>query len=87
VHQHDGSVLRLRKLPAGYEAGDRVAAMNYLHRCEARGEVVTGLLYVDPQAPDLHAHLGTAPVAFNTLGERELCPGPAALEKINAGLR
>jgi 2-oxoglutarate ferredoxin oxidoreductase subunit beta len=87
VHQHDGSVLRLRKLPAGYEAGDRVAAMNYLHRCEARGEVVTGLLYVDPQAPDLHAHLGTAPVAFNTLGEKELCPGSAMLEKINAGLR
>src|SRR5690242_3001778 len=87
VQQHDGSMLRLRKLPTGYDSGDRVAAMNYLHRCEARGEVVTGLLYVDPDAPDLHAHLDTAPVAFNTLGERELCPGSAVLEKINAGLR
>jgi 2-oxoglutarate ferredoxin oxidoreductase subunit beta len=87
VRQHDGSTLRLRKLPAAYETGDRVAAMNYLHECAARGELVTGLLYVDPEAPDLHAHLGTAPVAFNSLGERELCPGSAVLEKINAGLR
>jgi hypothetical protein len=26
-------------------------------------------------------------VAFNTLGEKELCPGTGMLEKINAGLR
>jgi 2-oxoglutarate ferredoxin oxidoreductase subunit beta len=80
-------VLRLRKLPDSHDTGDRVAAMNYLHACQARGEIVTGLLYVDPEAPDLHAHLDTAPVAFNTLGERELCPGSAALAKINASLR
>jgi 2-oxoglutarate ferredoxin oxidoreductase subunit beta len=61
--------------------------MNYLHAAQARGEIVTGLLYVDPEAPDLHAHLDTAPVAFNALGERELCPGNATLERINAGLR
>jgi 2-oxoglutarate ferredoxin oxidoreductase subunit beta len=87
VRQHDGSVLRLHKLPASHDTGDRVAAMNYLHACQARGEIVTGLLYVDPEAPDLHAHLDTVPVAFNTLGERELCPGSARLAQINAGLR
>jgi len=87
VRQHDGSVLRLRKLPDSHDTGDRVAAMNYLHACQARGEIVTGLLYLDPEAPDLHAHLETAQVAFNTLGGRELCPGAATLAKINAGLR
>jgi len=87
VEQHDGSVLRLRKLPTGYDVGDRIAAMNYLHEGQARGEIVTGLLYADADAPDLHAHLDTAPVPFNTLGERELCPGSAVLAKINAGLR
>ncbi|MHB1992477.1 2-oxoacid:ferredoxin oxidoreductase subunit beta [Metallibacterium scheffleri] len=87
VEQHDGSVLRLHKLHADYDAHDRVGAMNYLQAHQAKGEVVTGLLYVDPQARDLHAHLDTVDAPFNTLGERELCPGAAVLEKINAGLR
>jgi 2-oxoglutarate ferredoxin oxidoreductase subunit beta len=49
--------------------------------------VVTGLLYVDPEPDDLHAHLNTVDTPFNQLGERELCPGAAALEKFNASLR
>ncbi|MBU6404065.1 MAG: 2-oxoacid:ferredoxin oxidoreductase subunit beta [Proteobacteria bacterium] len=87
VEQHDGSVLRLHKLHADYDAHDRVGAMNYLQAHQAKGEVVTGLLYVDPEARDLHAHLDTVDAPFNTLGERELCPGAAVLEKINKGLR
>ena len=53
----------------------------------AVGEVVTGLLYVDEEPEDLHAHLNTAPGAFNRLGAGELCPGSATLEKLNAGMR
>ena len=87
VTQHDGSTLRLHKLHADYDPHDRVGAMNYLHAHQARGEVVTGLLYVDPEARDLHAHLETVDAPLNTLGEAELCPGTAVLEKINAGLR
>ena len=54
VTQHDGSVLRLRKLAAGYDPGDRLAAMNHIAAHEARGEILTGLLYVDAGAEDLH---------------------------------
>src|SRR5690606_12772185 len=49
VTQHDGSVLRLRKLAAEYDPHDRIAAMNFLQERQAKGEVVTGLLFVDPQ--------------------------------------
>ena len=87
ITQHDGGTLRLHKLHADYDPHDRVGAMNYLHAHQARGEVVTGLLYVDPEARDLHAHLETVDAPLNTLGEAELCPGTAVLEKINAGLR
>jgi 2-oxoglutarate ferredoxin oxidoreductase subunit beta len=87
ITQHDGSTLRLRKLDADYDPHDRVAAMNVLQQRQLTGEVVTGLLYVDPQAEDLHAHLNTVAEPFNQLGERELCPGSAALEKFNASLR
>jgi len=87
VVQHDGSVLRLRKLHEGYDASDKAAAMNYLLQGQAAGEIVTGLLYVRPDADDLHRLLNTVDVPLNLLGEKELIPGAAALEKFNASLR
>ena len=42
VTQHDGSVLRLRKLAEDYDPTDRIKAMNYLQERAAAGEVVTG---------------------------------------------
>ena len=51
----------------------------------AKGQIVTGLLYVDSEPEDLHRHLNTVDTPLNTLAEKELCPGSAALEKINGG--
>jgi 2-oxoglutarate ferredoxin oxidoreductase subunit beta len=87
VEQHDGTVLRLRKLHEGFDASDRIAAMTWIQQRQAAGEVVTGLLYVDPEATDLHQHLHTPAGALNRLGADRLCPGPATLELINAALR
>jgi 2-oxoglutarate ferredoxin oxidoreductase subunit beta len=87
VEQHDGSRLALRKVAADYDPHDRVRAMTYLAERAAAGEIVTGLLYLDREPDDLHHHLETVAEALNTLGEAELCPGPAALNKINASLR
>ena len=85
--QHDGSIMRLRKLAADYDATERSAAMSQLHVHQMRGEVVTGLIYVDPNAADLHAALNTSSTPLNALNEPELCPGVALLAKINASLR
>jgi 2-oxoglutarate ferredoxin oxidoreductase subunit beta len=87
VEQHDGSVLRLRKLDAGYDPRDRLAAMNLIAQRQAQGEIATGLLYVDPEAGDLHGHLNTVDAALNKLGVAELSPGADVLAKINASLR
>ena len=87
VAQHDGSVLRLRKVHDDYNPGDRIAAINYLLQRDAAGEIVTGLLYVQPDATDLHAALNTVDTPLNALREAELVPGAAALEKFNASLR
>jgi 2-oxoglutarate ferredoxin oxidoreductase subunit beta len=87
VPQHDGSVIKLRKTHPEYDPTDHVKALEYVAHHAAKGEVVTGLLYVAPDAEDLHAHLNTLDAAFNQLGEKELCPGAAMLEKINASLR
>jgi 2-oxoglutarate ferredoxin oxidoreductase subunit beta len=84
VRQHDGSVLRLRKLAAGYDAGDRLAAMSHIAAHEARGEILTGLLYVNASAEDLHEHLHTVDTPLNRLQAADLCPGAAMLGAINA---
>ncbi|MCI4568291.1 2-oxoacid:ferredoxin oxidoreductase subunit beta [Lysobacter sp. CFH 32150] len=87
VEQHNGSVLRLRKLDDAYDPRDRLTAMNLIQQRHSEGEVVTGLLFVDAEANDLHEHLNTVAVPLNTLGAAELSPGAATLAKINASLR
>ena len=87
VEQHDGTVLALRKLNAEYDVHDRLAAMSFIAHHAALGQIVTGLLYVEQDASDLHDHLNTVAAPLNALGEKELCPGSAALDKINASLR
>jgi 2-oxoglutarate ferredoxin oxidoreductase subunit beta len=87
VEQHDGSRLALRKISADYDVHDRTDALGFLQHHAAKGQVVTGLLYVEKEAEDLHAHLRTVRRPLNTLGEKELCPGQAALDAVNASLR
>ncbi len=87
VEQHDGTKLVLRKLNADYDASDRLAAMNFLQSHAAKGQIVTGLIYLDHEPEDLHGNLNTVARPLNQLGETDLCPGSAALEKINASLR
>jgi len=87
VTQHDGSLLHLAKLRDDYNPHDRVAAMAYLQARHAAGEIVTGLLFLDPESEDIHTHLDTVAAPLNRLGEAELCPGSAALEKINEAYR
>src|SRR3954465_11646124 len=83
----EGSIIRLRKLATDYDPTDKANAITHIARAAEKGEVLTGLLYLSPDSADLHAHLNTYPAPFNKLSEKELCPGSAMLDKINAGLR
>ncbi len=87
VTQHDGSVLRLRKIEEDYDPSRRNAALAYLGRKAQAGEIVTGLLYVDPEAADLHDGLNTVDAPLNKLTDADLIPPLSALESINARLR
>jgi 2-oxoglutarate ferredoxin oxidoreductase subunit beta len=87
VEQHDGSKLVLKKVSADYDAHDRIGAMTFLQQHAAKGQIVTGLLYVDSEPEDLHAHFNTVTTPLNAMSEKELSPGSAALDKINASLR
>ncbi len=83
VKQHDGSYLKLSKVDASYDATNRAQAIAYLQEREAKGEVVTGLLYIDESAEDLHKNLNTVQAPLNRLGTKELCPGSAKLAALN----
>ena len=87
VQQHDGASLRLRKLRTDYDPTNRYAALHYMNTHQARGEVVTGLLYLDPLVTDMHGALNTSETPLSALGVAQLCPGAKALDKINAALR
>ncbi len=87
IVQHDGSSLRLHRLADDFDPTDRIAAMNRVMAHQARGEIVTGLLFVDAASGDLHDRIGTPKTAMNRLDEVALCPGSAMLEQINASLR
>jgi 2-oxoglutarate ferredoxin oxidoreductase subunit beta len=55
IEFEDGNRILLRKLDRDYDATDRMEAQRLMYEARERGELVTGLLYVDTHARDLIA--------------------------------
>jgi len=87
VALHDGSLIALRKAADDFDATDRGASLQKIRSSDKTGEILTGLLYIDPEAEDTHDTMNTSDRPLNTLTEKELCPGSDALKKINDSLR
>lgn len=84
---HDGSTIRLHKLAKDWDPMDRLSAINAVQKAKQTGEILTGLLYFDPDSSDLHHMLNTSDKPLNTLSKDALCPGSSVLESINNSLR
>ena len=87
VTMHDGSVVRFRAVGNDYDPTDRDRAYALVRELQAKGEVVTGLLYIDQGAPDLHGVAGTIEQPLVDLPYEALCPGASALEELMAEYR
>lgn len=87
VRMHDGSIMQLHKLDSSYDPRDADNALAILRKRYAAGEVVTGLLYIDDDAQDLHDLLKTSERPLNAIPMSELCPGAAKLAQINAAYK
>ena len=87
VKMHDGSILQLHKLENDWDPLDRNSAIIAVQKAKLKGEILTGLLYMDPETSDLHETLNTTDVPLNKLTEANLCPGSDALSRINDSLR
>jgi 2-oxoglutarate ferredoxin oxidoreductase subunit beta len=82
VTMHDGSVLHFRAVPANYDPTDRQKVISYLEEEQAKGEIVTGLLFVDESVPDLHEANRTSAIPLARVPFEKLCPGSAELERL-----
>ncbi|MCP4123184.1 MAG: 2-oxoacid:ferredoxin oxidoreductase subunit beta [Bacteroidetes bacterium] len=87
VTLHDGSMINLSKLSPKWDPTDLISANARLQAAHANEEILTGLIYIDPESRELHDLLGTVDQPLNTLREKELCPGSKTLDKINASFR
>jgi 2-oxoglutarate ferredoxin oxidoreductase subunit beta len=87
VTMHDGSMVRFSKVGADYDPTDREAVHAYLQERQKQGEIPTGLLYLDEHMGDMHATSGTVDMPLTELPFEQLCPGNAALEKLQRAYR
>ncbi|MFN3325327.1 MAG: 2-oxoacid:ferredoxin oxidoreductase subunit beta [Bryobacteraceae bacterium] len=87
VTLHDGSVVHFTSVPAGYDPTDRSKVVQFLDQHRASKQIVTGLLYIDPDSIDMHEMMQTSDTPLRDLSYEELCPGAAALDKLQERYR
>ena len=87
VTMHDGSQLRLRKLERDYDPTNRITAVKRIMEAHAADEVLTGVLYLNEQAPSFldMIHMTDEPLA--TLPESVTRPPKSVLEQCMEELR
>jgi 2-oxoglutarate ferredoxin oxidoreductase subunit beta len=87
VTMHDGSRLRLRKLEEDYDPTDRIKSITRLHEAHSKGDVLTGVLYVNTQAPSFVDMLNLTDDPLATLPESVVRPGREVLDQVMEELR
>src|SRR3979411_758778 len=87
VTMHDGSSLRLRKLEQEYDPTDKIQAVRRLMESHAKGDVLTGVFYINANAPTFIDMLNVADEPLATLPESVTRPSRAVLDAVMEELR
>ena len=88
VKMHDGSLVRLRKMEnMSYDATDKRAAIRAIEEAHSKGEVLTGILYMNPEGENFHDLLNTVDEPLATLPLSVTRPPKSALDEIMDELR
>jgi len=87
VELHDGSHIRLRKLDKDYDPTNKINAVRLLQDSEAREEVATGILYVQPRHTNFFDMLDVVDEPLATLPESRVRPPREALDMVMEELR
>lgn len=83
VTLHDGSRVFMKKLDREYDPTSRWHALQMLEEAEENELLVTGLIYVNPQAPSLFDLCDLVDEPLNRLSERKIRPPRESLDQIN----
>jgi 2-oxoglutarate ferredoxin oxidoreductase subunit beta len=87
VTLHDGSVVKLSKVSTDYDCSNRQNVLNHLRAIQAKGEVPTGLLFLDTDSVEMHDLSGTVDVPLSRVAFEKLCPGAAKLDALQEAFR
>jgi len=87
VTLHDGSRVVLRKIDEDYDPGDPIRAQTVIRERRRDGEILTGLLYINEDAPDMHGLMKTVDDPLVDVPYEKLHPGSGGLKKIQRALR
>jgi 2-oxoglutarate/2-oxoacid ferredoxin oxidoreductase subunit beta len=87
VRMHDGSRLQLRKLDRDYDATNKVEALRVLAEAHEKGEMLTGVFYVNPTAPTFIEQLNMTDEPLALLPQELTRPPRQALDEIMEELR
>ena len=87
VEMHDGSHLRLRKLHVDYNPTDRIVAVKSLMEAQQKGEVLTGVFYVDTRKPSFTDLLNLVNEPLGTLPESRVRPPKSVLDEVMQRMR
>ena len=87
VTMHDGSSLRLKKLEQEYDPTDKIEAVQRLMKSHAKGEVLTGVFYINAKAPSFIDMLNVTDQPLATLPESRTRPSREALAQCMAELQ
>jgi 2-oxoglutarate/2-oxoacid ferredoxin oxidoreductase subunit beta len=87
VQMHDGSHLRIRKLERDFDPTDRFKALQALEESEAKGEVLTGVLYLNTNKPTFLDLLNMTDEPVATLPESRVRPAKSVLDAVMEELR
>lgn len=82
VELHDGSRIIFRKVDRHYDPTSRAAAFSFLRDSIGRGEIITGLLYIDQESGDMHNLSGSVDQPLASIPYTELNPGKDTLAKV-----
>jgi 2-oxoglutarate ferredoxin oxidoreductase subunit beta len=86
VEMHDGSLITLKKIERDYVPTDKSMALQAIRSANTRGELLTGLFYVDPKKPDFTELLDMHDKPLATLPADMVRPSRTALEEIMESL-
>ena len=87
VSMHDGSRLRLRKIEENYDPTNKAEALKRMTEAHNKGDVLTGVFYINTKAPNFMEMLNTVDEPLATLPQSVTRPSRQVLEECMEELR